>query len=83
MEDASPLTTKTNATVSLLNMPGTTSGTALQIVRGSASIPGSESIRRVSVWFSSKNQTRDLSSGAEAYKLEVKAHMLLRGLHPT
>ena len=30
---------------------------------GSASKPGSESIRRVSVWSSSKNQTRDLSGG--------------------
>ena len=48
-----------------------------------ASKPGSESIRRVSVWSSSKNQETFLV-GSEAYKLEVKAsHMLLRGLHPT
>ena len=41
-------------------------------------------IRRVSVWSSSKNQTRDLSVGFEAYKTEAKAsHMLLRGLYPT
>ena len=45
------------------NMPGTTSGTAVQIVRGLGRKPGSESIRRVSIWSSSKNQTRDLSGG--------------------
>ena len=46
--------------------------------------PGSESIRRVSVWFSSKIKPETFLVGSEAYKLEVKAsHMLLRGLHPT
>ena len=63
---------------------GLQAGPPCRLFVGSASKPGSESIRRVSVWSSSKNQTRDLSGGFEAYKLEVKAsHMLWRGLHPT
>ena len=53
-------------------------------VVSSASKPTSESIRRVSVCSSSKNETRDLSGGLRGFKLEVKAsHMLSRGLHPT
>ena len=50
----------------------------------SASKPGSESIRRVSVGLHPKIKPETFLVGSEAYKLEVKAsHMLLRGLHPT
>ena len=60
-------------------MPETTSGTAVQIVRGLG-------------WhqtcfclvFIQKSKPETFLVGSEAYKLEVKAsHMLLRGLHPT
>ena len=46
--------------------------------------PGSESIRRVSVWSSSKNQTRDLSGGLRGLQtVRVKASdVFLCGLHP-
>ena len=50
-----------------------------------ASKPGSESIRRVSVWSSCLHPKIKLETflvGFKAYKLELKAsHMLLRGLH--
>ena len=42
---------------------GLQAGPPCRLFVGSASKPGSESIRRVSVWSSSKNQTRDLSGG--------------------
>ena len=53
---------------------------------GSARKPGSESIRRVSVWSSSQNQTRDQTQkmrpraflvGSKTYKPEVKASDVL------
>ena len=77
MEDASH--SPTNATVSLSNMPGTTSGTAAQIVRGLGCKPD------VFLFgLHPKIKPETFLVGSEAYKLEVKAsHMLLRGLHPT
>ena len=42
---------------------GLQAGPPCRLFVGSASKPGSESIRRVSVWSSSKNQTRDISGG--------------------
>ena len=74
MEDAS----LTNATVSL-------SQRDRRADCSWASKPGSESIRRVSVWSSSKKMRPEtFLVGSEAYKLDVKAsHMLLCGLHPT
>ena len=52
---------------SLFRMPQFRSGLQAEppcrLFVGSASKPGSESIRRASVWASAKNQTRDLSGG--------------------
>ena len=84
MEDAShsPLT---NATVSLSNMPGTTSGTAVQIVSWARLVNPEVKASDVFLFGLHPNiKPETFLVGSEAYKLEVKAsHMLLRGLHPT
>ena len=84
MEDAShsPLT---NATVSLSNMPGTTSGATVQICSWARLVNPEVKASDVFLFgLHPKIKPETFLVGSEAYKLEVKAsHMLLHGLHPT
>ena len=62
---------------------GTTSGTAVQIVRGLVN-PEVKASGVFLFGLHPKIKPETFLVGSEAYKLEVKAsHMLLRGLHPT
>ena len=65
-------------------MPGTTSGTAVQVVRGLGQVNPEVKASDVFLFgLHPKIKPETFLVGFEAYKLEVKAsHMLLRGLHP-